>query len=168
MQWSTLFYNTEHYNIVIESNSSILRLITYSRNGFAFPGHRTSFSSIIWRHPEDLSYQQRFHIILPHIKEFYGEEDKTTGMCLLVPWYSTLPESCWPHRTWHGLWLGDNTFLGWVIFAFDNVIFVLKQRPSQLEDVNLEMKGKSIFPLNRKFQGPTWGIYASGPSALMD
>lgn len=45
----------------------------------------------------------------------------------------------------HGLWLGDNTFLGWVIFAFDNVIFVLKQRPSQLEDVNLEMKGKSIF-----------------------
>ena len=46
-----------------------------------------------------------------------------------------------------GLWLGDNTFLGWVIFTFDNVIFVLKQLPSQLEDVNLETKGKSLFSL---------------------
>ena len=140
---------------------------TYSRNGFAFSGHRTSFSSIIWRHPEDLSYQQRFNIILPHIKEFYGEEGKTTGMCLLVPWYITLPESCWSRKSWRGLWLGDN-FLGWVIFTFDNVIFVLKQLPSQLEDVNLETKGKSLFSLTVNSRDQLGESVLLVPVLLMD
>ena len=55
-----------------------------------------------------------------------------------------------------------------MIFAFDNVIFVLKQRPSQLEDVNLETKGKSIFSLTVNYRDQLGGICASGPGALMD
>ena len=55
-----------------------------------------------------------------------------------------------------------------MIFTFDNVIFVLKQLPSQLEDVNLETKGKSLFSLTVNSRDQLGESVLLVPVLLMD